>query len=458
MYFTIRQTSPGSASGDVSRGEGVGLQALQQLPVDEVPKISLRRENESPMVFHRTQGRWEQAEPFPFPMDLFSIRQFAVHAMQVARAGTFDRVTLDETTSDEAMGFNPPRATLEFEWSGESGGASGGTGGAGGSLAVELGRLVGAGRGYLRIKGQPDIYSVNQILHQRAIQMNPNEWRDRKLFHEVSVEADSIERIVRADHLLVKREEGQWKMVLPVATRVNGLALQQWIQNLEAARVASFVVDQPDDLARLGLDPPEAQITYTSTRRVEVDGQVYSEPVVQRLLVGSTMGAQTGDRFAMIEGRPVVFRLSIEDQQKILIMRGELVALTATGVTPSDVKQIIVRSGDDEMRIQRDLEVWSSKPDDRPIEPQFIGDLLRLIMELRPQSIKLDAYPADQEIGTITLLGFDLRPLDTVRIARDLETGRYILENGDGVLRYFPESVTMRLTPRDFGLESPIDP
>ena len=52
----------------------------------------------------------------------------------------------------------------------------------------------------------------------------------------------------------------------------------------------------------------------------------------------------------------------------------------------------------------------------------------------------------------VTLFGFDTRPLDTIRIARDPETGKWALENGDNVLRVFPASLQPRLTSADYGL------
>ena len=35
------------------------------------------------------------------------------------------------------------------------------------------------------------------------------------------------------------------------------------------------------------------------------------------------------------------------------------------------------------------------------------------------------------------------------------QTGEWALENGDDVLRIFPESMRIRLTPPDFGLSAP---
>ena len=87
-----------------------------------------------------------------------------------------------------------------------------------------------------------------------------------------------------------------------------------------------------------------------------------------------------------------------------------------------------------------------------------MNGLLAQLSQVRPQAIRLAVFPAETQVATITLEGFGGRPLDSVRVARDETTQEWILENGDNVLRYFPESMRFPLTPEDFGLESPLQP
>ena len=48
-----------------------------------------------------------------------------------------------------------------------------------------------------------------------------------------------------------------------------------------------------------------------------------------------------------------------------------------------------------------------------------------------------DDDPVDLEQALVILYGFDGQPLDTIRIIREPEGGRWALENGDDVLRIF---------------------
>ena len=88
----------------------------------------------------------------------------------------------------------------------------------------------------------------------------------------------------------------------------------------------------------------------------------------------------------------------------------------------------------------------------------LLENLLRLLTDTHPAEIAIQPYPHELEVATITFFGkYDKRPIDTVRIAKDPDSGLWILENGDDVLRFFKESmVHINLTPLDFGLVSAI--
>ena len=161
----------------------------------------------------------------------------------------------------------------------------------------------------------------------------------------------------------------------------------------------------------------------------------------------------------MMEGVPVVFRLGADTLARLFTDAANLAAPTAIGVLPADVKAVVIRTDAGEVRLERNLERWLA-PDrnNLAVDARLVNDLLAQLSELRPQVIRLAPFPAAAQVATITLEGFGGRPIDSIRVARDEATQAWILENGDSVLRYFPESVRFRLTPVDFGLTSPLQP
>ena len=155
----------------------------------------------------------------------------------------------------------------------------------------------------------------------------------------------------------------------------------------------------------------------------------------------------------MIEGRPVIVRLSEAVLNAFFRPAESLAAPTGSGVNPADVKAIVIRSESGELRLERDLDKWRAPAHGNlEINAAQAQELLDQLCTLRAPNIEFKAYPVDLEIATITLHGFDQKALDTVRIAQETDKPGTALENGDNVLRVFPQGLKLRLTAADYGL------
>jgi hypothetical protein len=443
------------------RSEETGPRRLlspTELPVDKVDQIALRRDGGEPLVFKRVGADWRQVAPFEFPMDPFSIKQLAQTARELEVADQMGPDALGSEQTPVTLQLAPPAAEITYQW-------------AGGSLTLELGRRSVAGRAYLRIKSDPLVYVVNQRLHDRALDMNPWEWRERRIFHAAGIESDRIE-IAAADGALVLERDSagggrKWSMLQPARTRVDSVNLDAFLQALGRATVAGFILDVKDEreLANFGLGNPAATLTVTtrSTAASSAATQTAATPMVERLLIGSRTGSVSNDRFAMIEGKPVVARLSEAVLMALVRRPVDLAAPTGSGVNPADVKAIVIRSGAGasaaapgastaEFRLDRDLDKWRAPAHgNAEVNAVQVQELLDQVCKLRAPNIEFRDYPRDLEIAVITLHGFDGKALDTVRIAQEKDKPATALENGDNVLRVFPQGLKMRLTAGDFG-------
>ena len=429
------------------------LLTAAQFPIDEFTRITLKRPGDKTLVFQRSGANWNQTEPFGYPMDPFSIRQLAVLAGELEIVDQIDPSDLQGGSGGSVGGgqslttlaLQPPAAEIVYEWSGGSGGS--------GAVTIQCGRRTVAGRAYLRIAGDNTIYVVSQKLHERAVEMDPKEWRDRTIFQNVGVESSRIEWQNGPVKLALVRERKQWRMIDPVQTRIDPVARDTYLQSLSSAKTSGFIFDQPspDDLVRFGLaDSP----LWLSISTPGASGGASTKPDDgQRLIVGSRVGATSQDRFAMIEGRPVVVRLSGPALAAIFRQAPDLADPVASGVNAADVKSILIRKGQSELKLERDLERWRApEHNGNEVNPAHVQELLDQLTKLRASAVDFKAYPRDLEIATITLFGYDAKALDTVRIAQEKDTGRWLLENGDSVLRIFPTSMKMRMTAADFGL------
>jgi hypothetical protein len=415
------------------------LLSAAQLPVDAVTRITLERRGEPKLVFVRGADGWTQTEPFAHPMDPFSIRQLASLAGQVEVVKRL--VPGDQEGAD--LGLQPPRATVTYEWPN-------------GTLGLRLGRPAVAGRSYLKIAGEPDVLVVRGELHDRAVQMDPKGWRERTIFPGVSPEADQITIDDGTTRTVLRRERRQWAMTEPVRTRVDDLARGELLSALGRAVSGGFILDEPQDLSGFGLDEPAGTVTVVSSRAVPGDGAPRRETRTLRLLVGARMGVGSEDRFGMVEGRPVVVRLPEAVLMAFFRPVVTLIDPTASGVLAANVKSIVVRGTDHEVRLVRDLERWMAPDHGVEVNGEIVNALLERITARRADRIDVMTYPRDQQVATITMHGFDARPLDTVRVARDPDSGAWALDNGDDVLRIFSFETTIPLTPDDFGLAGQI--
>ncbi len=419
------------------------LISADDLPAEGPTRITLDRKDRQPLVFERGDDGWMQTEPFEFPMSSYHIRRLVTTAttlreldrLPVSHDGaglTLETVTLDE-----------PLAVMTLEW-------------AGGRKTIRFGRQGVAGRAYLQLDDEPVIRIVEQDLHTLAVEQSPREWRDRMLFREVGVESRRISRDVGDDKLTLERDRRTWTMREPTRTRLDREALDEFFNALGSARAKAFISDQPRDLSRFGLAPPVARLDVV-TEQAQFDGDGESEPdleeITQTLLIGSPAGGGTQDRFAMIEGRPVVMRVDAATLGVLFVNAVNLIDPTASGEIAADIKSMRITGPDGEFTLTRDMEDWIAPDwDDHTVPADAANQLLETLTERAAERLGIQQYPHEMEVATVTLYGFGGTPRDTVRIVRDPDSGRYFVENGDNVLRQMPAGVPLRLTPREFGL------
>lgn len=409
----------------------------EAIPVDEVDRVVVDRQDPDGRevrrhVFERGPEGWRQLEPFEVAAEGFAVRRLAVAAADLAATR---RTPVAEVSGDAdglaRLGLDPPDARIELSWPG-------------GSTAIELGSRTVAGRAWIRLAGADDLLVVGDGLHERAVDDDPRNWRSRRLFPS-ETEVVAIDLLNGPVTTRLERDGRRWAMRSPIQTRADPEAIDRLAAVIGRVEHDGFVADDPADLARFGLAEPAATLAVTR------DGGM-----VERLLVGGPSGLVSRDRFAMIEGVPTVVRLDEATLRGLLPAVTGLIEPTGTGVRPADVRSIVIDGEAGSVRLERDLDRWTATlvAGERTLEgeadPAVVDRLLDLITGTRATEVLVQAYPTQLDVATIVLHGFDGRPIDAVRVAREQNAGRWALENGDGVLRLFPASTTLPLAPDDF--------
>ncbi|MDG2477714.1 MAG: DUF4340 domain-containing protein [Phycisphaerales bacterium] len=424
------------SDGDRETTSGTAMAELAAT-LDDITHIELDHDGHH-WVFDREADGWWQTAPFRHRVRgelLASMPATAVH-LEVLDAMDANAADLPELA---AIGLDPPFARVMLQAGPDQP-----------SRQLNLGRRGMAGRAWASrpAKGQSpsQVLVVDGALHELLEQEPPESWRDLRLFPELSVNADKIERTVSGETLTLEREGRRWRITSPLPTRADDAFVMQHISELASTRAETVMLDQPASLDAFGLNPPIARVS------------VYERGTLHTVLVGDRVGGASQNRYALIEGVPSVLQIAAKDVSLMLGDPSTLVDHTGTDVTTPDVSGIRIVTMNDDLLIERTLDEWYS-PDRGEAIATRIEQLLGVLTATRGAEVILhETYPEDLEVAVVTLLDAAGGPLDTVRILRELRPpagqGRWALENGDRVLRVMAPDTEIPLGAADFGLAS----
>ncbi len=422
-----------------SEADGYKAQAMAGLgtiPLQAVERIEIARSDRA-WVFAREADGWWQIEPFRHRVnpDLLMAVPATLESLDV-----IDRIGSEDPDMPTAadIGLEPPDARVRIV-ADETGGGE--------ALSVELGRRGMAGRAWMRQRssgGLSQLLVVAADLHDLIASESPETWRDLRVFPGLSVDATRLERTVSGETLVLERKGRRWRIAAPLPTRADANAVAKHVSEIAGVRGEAVLLDEPDDVSAFGLAPPVAVVA------VDVDDQRMT------LLVGDRVGVTSQARYGMVEGVPSIIRIASDDVARLLGDPTALVDHTATDVSAADVGTIRVMRRDDELLLQRNLDVWECLGRGRA-DTDVIEGLLHVLIDTRAAEVALhDVYPAELEIAVITLLDREGGPLDTVRVLREPDSaagpGRWAMENGDKVLRIMPDGTDVPIYPAEFGL------
>ena len=397
--------------GSLNRLEPFVHEGLIQF--DLVNKIEIEEQSDQ-VVFERLEGDWWQTIPFRVRMNNGAIRRILQTIQSALIVGS-----IEQNNNSDVIGLGGLSNSVTL-FDGEK------------ELSFSLGRKTLGGRAYAQLRGQRPVV-IEQSMHRRILDTDHKRWRDAHLFPDFAIDGVRIERFVNGDRLVIDRSSGVWEMLQPVSTRIDQEALLDWVGLIATVQVDSYVVDEPKDLSLFGLSNPVASFSVINKDGSEVE-----------ILLGGRVSAGTEDRYVMQSGKPVISKVSWKTVAPLFSIPEQFIDTTGSAISPFDVKEMVIRSMGEEYKIIRELDNWTLAG--IIVSPDKIKALLNLLINENAKSIAISPYPSEKEFATITFNGFDLLPLDTIRIAREAD-GRILLENGDNVLRFHPIGSDQPLIP-----------
>ena len=229
--------------------------------------------------------------------------------------------------------------------------------------------------------------------------------------------------------------------------------MDELFRALTTAKLGGFIVDQPGSLSEFGLADPTGSVVVSWTEVTSEGTKIVKKTKQETLLLGASKGIGSGDRFGMMQDQDVIFILKEKMLRGIFRNADTLVARTASGVVPEDIKAIEINTPQGMLRLERVLERWTAPQHHVNVPAHYVNTFLNNMTNLIAPDIQIKPYPSDLQVASVTFIGFDSFPMDTVRIAKDPDLNQWAFENGDNVLRLFPGSLELRLTPEDYAIE-----
>ncbi|MGA1223828.1 MAG: DUF4340 domain-containing protein [Phycisphaerales bacterium] len=448
LGFTATRLPEGVAEVRTQRSALVAADAVDP---ERIATVVLERDGVR-YRFEQRAGNWQQVEPIPHAIDGWSMRQLIGRVLKAESVRSVE-LPAEESARGPLLaeaGLAPPAGSIELIE--ESDGASPAR-----TVRIDLGRRSLAGRAYARLATAGDRYEViDASLHEYALGRDPKEFRRRDIFIDLG-EVDRLAFRSGSNEIVLVRDGRRYRLEAPVRTRADRAQVEELVDALRRAKSGGFVSDRPVEPSVYGLDPAMATLEVDSagTRRT--------------LLIGDAVSIGAQDRFGILDGTSTVVRLPAAVLAPMVPRVDRMIDAVATGVRARDVASIEIAPSDAPstvgasawISLRRETDGWTAgvaesreaEPRRGVVDAERVEGLLKSLTEARASAVELGELPSDSLVATVTLIGFAGEPLDTVRIARRASDGRFLLENGDRVLRVHGE-IDLPLTALDLGFRA----
>src|SRR5205807_8293701 len=191
------------------------------------------------------------------------------------------------------------------------------------------------GQRYLRVDKGPGV-AVLSPADTRTLARTHRDYVDHRLF---SFEADKVTAVQRqkgSEALELAKQDGEWQLVKPEATRADDGSAENLVRQLSALRAADIVEYPLKDAKKYGLDTPFAVVTVQLTG---ADGK----PAKHTLTLGNEVPGKKGKRYCRADSVSAVATLSESQVQRMAA--GALAYRNREVAHFSDAEKILLERG-----------------------------------------------------------------------------------------------------------------
>jgi len=380
---------------------------------DQIEEIHMKPASGDASRVQKANGTWEMVEP----------EKTAADQGQVSNAATslatleINRV-VDENPSDLSQyGLNPPKAEIAFRVKGQKE-----------PRQLLIGEKTTTGGDlYAKTPDQKRVFLISGYL-ENTFERTPFDLRDKTVLKFDQSKADGVE-IVHGGTTALAKTGTEWALTQPYKARADFAGAEAILTSLSSLQMQKIVENEAKDLAKYGLDKPDATITVNS---------------------GSTraslaLGKKDGDSvYARDLSRPIVFTIpamTAADLEKDAdtLRRKDMFDGRSFNTTRVELKRGGQTVSFDKSKGKDGKDVWKDAAG-KDVDATKVEDMLTKLSNIRAQLFQDRVDPALKMPTLVATLKLDNNMTETVTFAR---SGNAVLASREGE----PGSATVEVMP-----------
>ena len=222
-------------------GSGRSLFSAKEFYPDGLRTVQVKWDDGREVTLERDlDGNWMETQPVRFPLHREKMQRGLANTAAILmytdrfKPGVEGKPPLEET------GLDRPKAVITFKGAFHNLDPSG-------TKTIDrepyeqtiaLGKTTVGGRGYVRVNEGPDIYVVNQDLHQILMRSPMQSWRIKHLSGPIEAQAKRLKLMVEGETFVMRKVSGgEWMLDDPHSGRVNPSAIRALLYSLQSVRI-----------------------------------------------------------------------------------------------------------------------------------------------------------------------------------------------------------------------------
>lgn len=380
---------------------------------DQIEEIHMKPATGDPSRVQKANGTWQLIEPEKTDADQGQVSNAATSLATLE----INRV-VDENPSDLAQyGLNPPKAEVAFRVKGQKE-----------PRQLLIGEKTATGSDlYAKTPDQKRVFLISGYL-ENTFERTPFDLRDKTALKFDQSKADGVE-IVHDGTTALAKTGSEWVLTKPYKARADFASAEAVLTSLSSLQMQKIVESEAKDLAKYGLDKPDATITINSgsTRASLALGKKEGESVYARDL-----------------SRPIVFTIAAMTAADLEKDTGTLRRKDMFDGRSFNTTRVELRRGGETLAFDKSKgkdgkDVWKNAAG-KEVDTAKVEDMLTKLSNVRAQLFQDRVDPVLKMPTLVATLKLDNNVMETVTFAR---SGNAVLASREGE----PGSATVEVMP-----------